>query len=181
MSTYDSFGAMFPCPSKVPPSEFLNLWFYGLLRLFAFSHTYLWFPATEVTKESNIAVHAAMFRAMPAAFLRVQAVRSIAWRSDQTAKNCFLTPPPPLQPQHLLKYYTMHFIHSEKYQDVASVFCNSWVVASLEMLLCDPAAATNPTLPLMYSACECGYVRSIDGHKRLAQQLRASGVCHQKS
>ena len=71
---------MFPCPSKVPPSEFLNLCFYGLLRLFAFSHTYLWLPATEATKESNSIVHAAMFLAMSVAFLGGQAVRSIVWR-----------------------------------------------------------------------------------------------------
>ena len=38
-----------------------------------------------------IILHAATFLAMPFVLLGAQAVRSIAWRSGQTAKNCLLT------------------------------------------------------------------------------------------
>ena len=48
-------------------------------------------PRDTSAKDCAIALHVAMLLAMPLAFLCVQAVRSIAWRSDQTAKNCFLT------------------------------------------------------------------------------------------
>ena len=50
-------------------------------------------PRDTSAKDCATALHVAMFLAMPLAFLCVQAVRSIAWRSDQTAKNCLLTPP----------------------------------------------------------------------------------------
>ena len=65
-------------------------------------------PRDTSAKHRPIALHAAMFLAMPLAFLRVQAVRSIAWRSDQTAKNCLLTLPRLLPPPSWLQYYTMY-------------------------------------------------------------------------
>ena len=48
-------------------------------------------PRDTSAKDCAIARHVAMFLAMPLAFLCVQAVRSIAWQLDQTAKNYLLT------------------------------------------------------------------------------------------
>ena len=81
----------------------------------ALTHVYV-VPHVTSAKDSPIALHAAMFLAMPLAFLCVQAVRSIAWRSDQTAKNCLLTPPPALPRQHLLKRYTKCLIQTDMRQ-----------------------------------------------------------------
>ena len=72
-------------------------------------------PRDTSAKDSAIALHAAMFLAMPLAFLRVEAVRSNAWRSDQTAKNCFLTLPRTLQSPSLLQHYAICLIQTNMY------------------------------------------------------------------
>ena len=72
-------------------------------------------PRDTSAKDCATALHVAMFLAMPLALLCVQAVRSIAWRSDQTAKNCLLTPPRLLPSQSLLQYYAIYLIRTDLY------------------------------------------------------------------
>ena len=66
------------------------------------------------------------FLAMPLAFLCVQAVRSIAWRSDQTAKNCSLTLPRLLPSPSLLQYCRIYLSAAEVALHVLCAWSLAW-------------------------------------------------------
>ena len=69
-----------------------------------------------MAKGNEIILFAPNFLAMPFALRHVQVVMSIARRSDQTAKHCLLTPPPPVPPLHLLNDYAKCSIQTGMYQ-----------------------------------------------------------------
>ena len=83
-------------------------------------------PRDTSAKDCAIALHVAMFLAMPLAFLCVQAVRSIAWRSDQTAKNCSLTLPRLLPSPSLLQYCRIYLSAAEIALHVSCAWSLAW-------------------------------------------------------
>ena len=97
---------------SVSVSLFARLCLYGCLCACRF----LCVCGAYMAKGSEIILFAPNFLAMPFALRHVQVVRSIAWRSDQTAKNCLLTPPPPVPPLHLLNDYAKCSVQTGMYQ-----------------------------------------------------------------